>query len=99
MSGVNIFSSMPEPDPRDSAIMSEFAKWFYSRVNQPGGLVPEDFWPDANINLIVKRKNDADYKAAQGGSNTVSKQNYSQCPQICLLFCSQLKYLPFRLVY
>lgn len=71
MSGVNIFSSMPDPDPRDSAIISEFAKWFYSRVNQPGGLLPEDFWPDANINMIVKRKTDADYKAAQGGTNVV----------------------------
>lgn len=68
--GINILAGMPQPDPRDSAIISEFAKWFYTRVNQPGGLVPEDFWPDANINMILKRRTDADHKAAQGGSNT-----------------------------
>ncbi|XP_034241416.1 uncharacterized protein C3orf38 homolog [Thrips palmi] len=75
VSGVSIFSSMPEPVPRDSAIISEFANWFYKRVNQPGGLVPDDFWPDANINLIVKRKADSDYKAAQGGANVSALLN------------------------
>ncbi|KAE8748928.1 hypothetical protein FOCC_FOCC004333 [Frankliniella occidentalis] len=75
MSGAALFASMPDPDPRDSAIITEFAKWFYTRVNQPGGLVPEDFWPDANINMIVKRKTDADYKAEQGGSNTARLLN------------------------
>lgn len=78
VSGMSIFSSMPEPVPRDSAIIEEFAKWFYNRVNQPGGLVPEDFWPDANINLIVKRKTDSDYKAAQGGKDVVSYSSHSE---------------------
>ncbi|KAK3930834.1 hypothetical protein KUF71_024191 [Frankliniella fusca] len=69
MSGASLFASMPDPDPRDSAIIIEFAKWFYGRVNQPGGLAAEDFWPDANMYLIVKRKTDADHKKAQGGIN------------------------------
>ncbi|KAJ1532004.1 hypothetical protein ONE63_000638 [Megalurothrips usitatus] len=73
--GVGVFGNMPEPDPRDTAIVSEFAKWFYTKVNQPGGLPPEDFWPDGNMSMIVKRKNDADYKAAQGGQNVARLLN------------------------
>lgn len=80
----SIFSSMPEPMPRDTAIINEFANWFYKRVNQPGGLVPEDFWPDANMNLIVKRKTDSDYNSAQGQTNVASLLN--QCLEEFQLF-------------
>lgn len=93
----------PNPDPRDVAITNEFAKWFYTRVNQPGGLLPEDFWLDANLNLTVKRRNEADTKAVQGGPNVVSmiffyfsiKRNKSLNNSVLFL----LRHIPYYSLY